>query len=135
MTSLDAPLRSAALRLIAKFGKTMLFRTGEQRTYDTTMGGPKGTYDDEFEAKALIGDVDQDRGEQLLQEEREAGGVRRALKLTVADSALGGRTPTENWSVVLDHLDQEAAKAYRVARMKPIYSGDQVAIWELTVRR
>lgn len=129
MSVLDLPLRSTAERLIGQFGTPVLFRTGEQRRYDTATGGPTGTYDDEFEAKALVGEVDRDQSEQRLIGEREAGGMTRAIKLTVAAAALGDREPTMNWSVVL------AEKAYRMVRIKPTYSGDMVVIYEFTVRR
>lgn len=118
---LDNPLRGVAKTLHQKFGKAITYRRLSASAYNITTGKVAQTASDET-ITAVIAAFDS----------REVGGTVQAgdLRVTVAATD-GGLTaaPALKDRIVID------STSYEIIRVTPTYSGDQVALYELQVRR
>ncbi|HEX7048652.1 MAG TPA: hypothetical protein VF188_00450 [Longimicrobiales bacterium] len=131
MGVLDGVARSVAGTLIARFGKRVgvVYRRGG--TYDPASGTITGAPEATATLSALMGDT------QRLQRlgfgeigEVQAGDLAVDLPARDFEAAFGaGAVPTPADAVVVDGVE------YQVKQVKPMWSGEQVAMYTLHIRR
>lgn len=123
MGILDGPLRSAAQTVIGQFGKPATLRT-PGGSYDPATGKVTDSPSDEA-ITVTVGDTT--RLVELGFVE-EGGVTHRDLFVEVAAAELSS-DPTNDQELILDSV------THQVKGVKPVYSGEQVALWQLHVRR
>ena len=131
MGLLDGPLRSVAANLVGKFGKPVTVKYVATGTYDPATGSTTGGSYISANVRVVVGDAAQlARGGF-----GETGEVRMDdLALTVAaqtfEAAFGAAAvPATDDEITID------GSVYMVVQVKPTWSGEQVALYELQVRR
>lgn len=127
MGILDGPLRGVAMTLIGRFGTTATFVTpGGVFFYDPETGKPVRDPEAEQTVSVVVEDYP---ALQTSGGEAAAQDIRRGdKKLTVAAAALR-QAPTTETVVRFGGLE------YTVVKVDAVYSGDQVALYVLQVRR
>lgn len=125
MGLLDAPLRSAALSLIAKFGKAITLRTPGS-TYDPATGRVSGDPAD-VQVRALIEDYP---AFLTLGGSRESGAgvIAGDKKVTIAAAAVAS-APATTQQLLID------GSLYGLEKVDAIYSGDQAALYVMQARK
>lgn len=118
MTELDLELPGLATELIEEYGKAITFGVVATGTYDPATGENTTGAGGGLTLKAI---VEPDKGQAV-----RAGLVEGAdFKLTIAK---GDFTPTTEDIVTIDGV------AYTVVLVKPTYSGELIALYEIWVR-
>ena len=122
VTALDTELRLAAYDIIAEYGKEISFTVPASTTYDPATGGVTlGT-----ETVHLVKTSPPER----FDEKYIDGDLIRARDLFVLLPTLNTTfTPTLAMRVEIDSI------AYDIVTVTPIYSGEQIAVYELQLRQ
>lgn len=120
---LDAPLRAVSQKVIDKFGQSVTLRIVTAGAYDPTTRSATNTDTDQtvngIVMKPSLGSS----------QFSENGGVRLGDRLVTIPAKNLTTAPDTSSLVVID------SKEYEVVEVNPVYSGDEVAIYELLVRR
>ena len=122
MTELDLEIPGLATELIEEYGKAVVFVNSAIPTYDPATGNAaQAAQGSAPNVKAII---EPDKGQAL-----RMGLVEGAdYKLTIAAEALPGGVSTE------DKISFDQA-TFRVVNVKPTYSGELIALYEIWVAR
>ena len=123
MGTLDAPARKLSVKLIEKFGKQITLRFVSAGAYDPDTLSSAITPTDQtvraiieqYRARFQMGET----GSAVREGDRQAWIAAKGLT----------RAPTTADRVVID------SEEYEILNLDPVYSGDQVAIYALHVRR
>lgn len=122
MTDLDLEIPGLANELIEEFGKAVVFTGVTIPAYNPDTGmTTAGVGGSSLSVKAI---VEPDKGQALRMGLTEGAD----LKLTVAAQSLPNGVTSED-KFTIDTL------IYNVVNVKPIYSGELIAIYEILVRR
>lgn len=120
---LDAPLRSVSQKVIDKFGQSVTLRIVTAGSYDPSTRTASNTDADQtvngIITKPSLG----------ASQFSEAGAVRLGDRQVTIPAKNLTTVPDTSSLVVID------SKEYEVVEVNPVYSGDEVAIYELLVRR
>lgn len=119
---LDAPLRAVSQKVIDKFGKSVTLRIVTAGSYDPATRTATNSDADQT-VNAVI--TNPPAGSQF----RESGTVRLGDRMVTIPAKNLTTVPDTSSLVVID------SREYEVVEVNPVYSGDQVAIYELLVRR
>ena len=131
MTELDLEIPGLAEELIDEYGKVVTFAIASEAgtegggTYEPGTGTIAGLPDPLAPSLSLKALVEPDKGQAV-----RAGLAEGAdLKLTIAAVSFVNRKPTTSDRVTVDD------ESYHVVLVKPTYSGELVAIYEIWVSR
>ena len=122
MTELDLEIPGLAAELIEEYGKVVTFANSAIPAYDTASGiaAPAG----QGAALSVKAIVEADKGQAL-----RMGLVEGAdFKLTIAAQSLSAGVSTED-KITVD------GTAFRVVTVKPVLSGELIALYEIWIAR
>lgn len=123
-TFLDRIASSQAKSVLNRFGKTVTVKTKTTGTYNKDTGAVTATTATQTVKAQVDGQSLQTIGEML-----QPGLVKRAdLKVSIAASALT-TVPTLGDAITIGSVD------YAIHHIRPLYSGDDVALYEFTVAK
>ena len=125
MGVLDGPARSVSAQLIRRFGRRVVLRFVPEATYDP---GARATVDEPAAELAVSALFESYRADAPALAE----GADYTVTIAAADvDTLGApfRAPTTRDLVIVDGAE------LRILHVDPVYSGDQVALYRLHVRR
>ena len=121
-TILDKRLIPRVKVIVDKYGKTVTFRTYPAETYDAASGstteGVKTDYSrkvtppQNYESKYIDGEIIQEGDCQIFVPTKDLG-----------------FTPAKGMKVIFD------SEVWKIIGLKPIYTGDDIALYELQLRR
>ena len=122
MAVLDAPLRGAAKTLIRRFGKAVTIQARTGQRYDTSTRRAVGTMEQDFPWKVVV--------EFVTEKEARGSSMIKAgdLKLTGAAKGLGIEPD-------LKHQLIFGEQEYKIVKVDPIYSGEEIATYTVYARR
>lgn len=123
MAVLDAGLRSAADQLIRKFGKSMTLTLVTTASYDPATSATTGNNTTSVTVRGVIEQYKARFGEAEMDQVK-----RGDYQVTIAAKGLT-RAPATQDTLTFD------SKVHEIVHVDPVYSGDQVAIFTLHVRR
>lgn len=120
-TSLDSELVPEVLALLAEVGKTVVFRVPGTKRYDAVTGTVTNAAPKEYTKKIIPPEI--------IDAEQENDTEKRAkAKTGVAGSGLEF-TPSPKTIIQIDGIE------WRIDEANPVYSGDDICLWELVIKR
>lgn len=124
MALLDGPLRGVAQTLAGKFGISGTL-TREGGSYSASSGSVSSS----TATHTVTGVIEQPREDEFGQQIGDGGTIRHGdLKYTIEAKGLSVDPDPETDTVEVDGV------TYALIGAKPIYSGEQVALWTLVIR-
>lgn len=130
-TSLDIKLRASALELIQRFGRPLMAVVPEKSRVDLTTGAAVVLDPRQHDITGFLSNYERDElGEQTQQADRAATILSTDVKAFLAAKDLPF-TPTTGITIMLP----AEGETFHVLSVKAYYSGAQVALWELQLRR
>lgn len=118
MTALDRPLRSVSSNLIRRFGTSIVLKQRAAGVVDTSTDSVAVASTD-LPVRAVVSDYESNEFDDLVK-----SGDKKVL---VAAADITGQ-PTTEWTARI------ASRWGKIVRVRPVYSGDLVAIYEIAVR-
>ncbi|HBG77501.1 MAG TPA: hypothetical protein DDW84_01445 [Phycisphaerales bacterium] len=121
-TKLDKKLRAKVLALIAKLGKSVVFVIQPQKDYDPTKGEATGL-DPIYPIKKIIPPFEYESkyidGDLIKVGDMQSGIAAKDLEFT----------PAKSMTVCFDDM------TWKIIRVMPIYTGQQIALYMFQLRR